>query len=119
MANGPSREEFTAFTDRLYETTDTGFKGVHSRLDLLNGRTLKGEIERENIRTRIISLEKEVFNAPKRRESDVPPTPPPLFTKREGALVALGVAVVGALLKFMLVAGEFCVELAKVAIKGK
>lgn len=115
--NGPSREEFTAFTDRLYETTDAGFKGVHTRLDVLNGRTLKGEIDRENLRTRVVSLEKEIFSEPRRRATDTPP--PPFFTKREGALVGLGIAVVAALLKFMLVAGEFAIELGKAALKVK
>lgn len=34
-----SREEL----DRLYQTLDAGFSGVHSRLDELNGRTRKAE----------------------------------------------------------------------------
>lgn len=34
-----SREEL----ERLYQTLDAGFNGVHSRLDELNGRTRKAE----------------------------------------------------------------------------
>lgn len=119
MGDGPSRAEFKAFTDRIYQQMDDGFTGVHDRLDVLNGRTGKGEVADAELRQRITGVEKEVFNEPRRRATD-PPTPaPPFFTKREGALVALGVAVIGALLKLMLVSGEFALELAKATLKGK
>lgn len=121
MNDGPSREEFKAFVARVYEQIDDGFSGVHSRLDVLNGRTGRGEVADAELRQRITSVENELFNAPRRRATDpaVTVVTPPLFTKREGALVALGVTVVGALLKLMLVSGEFTLELVKAAIKGK
>lgn len=117
MNNGPSREEFKAFTERIYRQMDDGFGGVHERLDVLNGRTGKGEVADAELRQRVTSVEKEVFDGPRRRSGDSPV--PPLFTKREGALVALGVTVLGALLKLMLVSGEFALEFAKATLKGK
>lgn len=117
MSDGLSREEFTAFTTRIYQQMDDGFSGVHERLDTLNGRTGKGEVERENHRTRIVSLEKEIFSEPRRRSTDVQTSP--FFTKREGALVALGVAVIGALLKVLLLSGQFVLEFLKAALKVK
>jgi hypothetical protein len=117
MSDGPSRAEFTAFCDRLYEQMDAGFNGVHERLDTLNGRTGKGEVADAELRARITSVEKEVFNEPRRRSGDTPA--PPLFTKREGALVALGIGVVGALLKVLLLSGQFALEFVKAALKVK
>lgn len=119
MNDGPSRAEFKAFTERVYEQMDDGFSGVHSRLDVLNGRTGKGEVADAELRQRITSVEKEVFDEPRRRATDVPAPAPPFFTKREGALVALGVAVVGALLKLMLLSGEFALEFVKATLKVK
>lgn len=117
MSEGPSREEFAAFTTRIYQQMDDGFSGVHDRLDTLNGRTGKGEVERENHRTRIVNLEKEIFAAPRRRSGDVATAP--FFTKREGALVGLGIAVIGALLKVLLLSGQFAMEFIKAALKVK
>lgn len=119
MNQGPSREEFKAFVDRVYQQMDDGFSGVHERLDTLNGRTGKGEVERENLRTRIVSLEKETFSEPRRRVTDVisAPPPPSFFSKREGALVTLGVAAVATLLKLLLLSGQFVFELVKAAVK--
>lgn len=99
--NGPSREEFTAFTERLYETMDRGFQGVHSRMDTLNGRTLKGEIDRENLRTRLVSVEKELFRHPNRRRTDEGKGAEwaNSLTKREGALLTAGLFLVGGMYK--------------------
>lgn len=120
MQDTLGRAEFKAFTDRLYQTTDDGFRGVHDRLDVLNGRTQKGEVASAELRSRVVSLEKEIF---RRRVTDGPDGGPgpavPFFTKREKALVGLGVVVVGALMKFMLLAGEFVVEVARTALKAK
>lgn len=109
----PSRDEM----GRLYTTMDAGFKGVHDRLDVLNGRTLKGEIDRENLRTRVVGLEKEVFHNPRRREEDVAPRAH--FSKRETGLIALGLGALVGLVKMALLFGEFLVELAKIGFKAK
>lgn len=119
MSDGPSREEFKAFCERVYEQMDDGFSGTHGRLDTLNGRTAKGEVADAELRARVTSIEKEVFRGPRRRVNDPPVVPPPFFTKREGALVALGVAVISAVVKLMLLSGEFALEFAKAALKGK
>lgn len=104
--------------ERLYKLVDDGISriddgigGVHTRLDLLNGRTLKGEVERENHRTRLVSLEKEVFAAggPRRRSADHAGDGESwsmAFTKREGALMALGFTVIVILFKIVEFLGE-------------
>lgn len=106
--NGPSREEFTAFTERLYETMDGGFAKINARLDLLNGRTLKGELESENHRTRLVSLEKELFHRPSRRRDDEgqgAAWAKATVTKREGYYIGVGLAVLVAVLKVLEVVG--------------
>jgi len=110
-----TREEFRGTMDRLYETTDQGFRTLTERLDTLNGRTLKGEIADAELRTRVVSLEKEVFSVPRRRREGAgeDPAAPTSVTKREAALIALGVAVISALVKATLIVGEFAVAAIK------
>lgn len=101
MSNGISREEFTAFTERLYETMDGGFRALNQRLDILNGRTLKGELESENHRTRLVSLEKELFHNRRKTDEGKGADWAGGLTKREGQLLMLGIAVVGAMYKIL------------------
>lgn len=102
--DGPSRAEFQAFADRLYEQMDRGFERITTRLDVLNGRVGKGELEGENHRTRLVNLEKEIFRTPKRRHVDHAGEAEEWaasFSKREYALMSLGFAVIMALLKLV------------------
>lgn len=71
---------------------------IRDHLATLNGRTLKGEIERENHRTRITSLEKTVYAKPKERESS---ELLPAFTKREYRLMALGLGIIFAIIRLV------------------
>jgi hypothetical protein len=103
-----SREEFAAFCDRMYASMDDGFKGVHGRLDVLNGRTLKGEIDRENLRTRLVTVERELIRHPNRRKSDAgdgATWAAAAVTKREGYLIGLGLTVLITVLKVLEVLG--------------
>ena len=111
MNQGPSREEF----ERLYTSMDAGFKGIHDRLDTLNGRTGKGEVSDAEIRQRVTSLEKEVFTMPRRRASDSDGR----ISKREGALLGLGLGILALILKLCLLLGDVAVEAAKAVIKVK
>ena len=45
------RDEFNASIDRLYH----GIEGVHTRLDVLNGRTRTSEIEIATIKTKFVT----------------------------------------------------------------
>lgn len=108
---------------RLYETIDDGFRGVHSRLDVLNGRTVKGEISDAEIRTgavlfdrRLTNVEDEIFAHPQRRVADIPPES---ATKRESAIVVLGLAVMTVLVKIAFVLGESAIEAIKAALRVK
>lgn len=114
-----TRDEFKGFTERLYQTTDDGFRGVHDRLDMLNGRTLKGEIAHAELKARLTSVEKEVFRRRADDHTTVPIATPSYFTKREKALVGLGILFVTALVKVLLMAGQFVVELGKAAVQAK
>lgn len=116
MEDGVSRDEFSAFCDRLYKTQDAGFKGIHDRLDVLNGRTGKGELERERMRGRIILLEKELSAHPRRRMGEADAKGLPLMTKRETALVVVGLTVIASSIKLMLVVGEFALAFLKASV---
>lgn len=72
MSDTLGRDEFTATMGRLYQTTDDGFKGVHARLDVLNGRVGTGERERSDLMSRMNTVEKEVFPGYRRRRDDPP-----------------------------------------------
>lgn len=96
--DGPTRAEW----QRLYQTMDAGFAGVHQRLDVLNGRTAKGEIADAELRSRVTNLEKEVFALPRREDSKASEAG---FTKREAALGAIGVTIVMALIKVVEIMG--------------
>lgn len=56
---GRFRNDFLAFQDRLQRQIDTGFGGVHGRLDELNGRTRRNSEAIAVIDTRIGNLETE------------------------------------------------------------
>lgn len=108
MPVGPTREEFDAFSDRLYHQMDDGFRGVHERLDRLNDRTGKGEVADAEVRTRMISLEKEIFRGRGRRLSDrTEPEEtddalkPMRFTKREATIIGAGLSIIFGLMKLV------------------
>ena len=95
---GPTREEF----ERMYADMKDGFAGVHNRLDLLNGRVGKGEVAQENLRTRTVSLEKEMFHVDRagRRDND-PETRQTTWNKREGFMIGIGIGVLWGVLKVL------------------
>lgn len=104
---------------RLYETMDAGFKGIHDRLDAQNGRVGKGEVADAELRQRMTSLEKEVFSQPRRRFTDVESERKSRLTKREGTLIALGLGVLATFFKLCLLLGDAAVEAFKAAVRVK
>lgn len=95
--DGPSREEFRDFSNRVYTTIDAGFKELNARLEAFNNFAVSSAVDRENLRTRVISLEKEVFRGRTFRHPDQSAR----FTKREGALIGFGLAIIVTLLKLL------------------
>lgn len=118
MTGEPSRQEF----ERLYTVLDEGFRSVHVQLDAIATRVQDGDIERAVLKQRLTSLEKEVF--PVRRSTDAPDAnyvPERLgqadasAAKRQGYLIALGLAVLMALLQISeLVGGKVIAALSAV-----
>ncbi len=102
MSDGPTREEFKAFTERLYETMDGGFAAINARLDTQNGRVGRGEVESENHRTRLVSLERRFS---RRRGDGEAWAEDGRFTKREKALMALGMTLLSILLTALQIVG--------------
>jgi hypothetical protein len=119
MGEGPSREEI----ERLYTTIDDGFRGVHTRLDGMDGRITRNEVVSAEVRTRITSVEKEVFRNPRRRIGELV-TPPVRrswlsVNKRESALLGLGLGILATVMKLCLLLGDVAVEAIKAALKVK
>jgi hypothetical protein len=56
-----TRDELRDLREDLVERMSSGFAGVHSRLDVLNGRTGKGEVAVGEAAVRLAHLEHEVF----------------------------------------------------------
>jgi hypothetical protein len=110
--NPISREEFTAFTTRLYETIDDGFAGTHRRLDAQNGRIGKTEIELVRQGERLNTLEESHVH---RRASDPVPAEPSM-TPREKTLAIGGLALLTAVVKLGLLVGEFAIQFMKAAV---
>ena len=69
-----SRDEFNATMIRLYQTIDSGFAGTHERLDVLNGRTGRNEVDVGRLDARVTNLEEGVFEQPQRRAEDMDAT---------------------------------------------
>jgi hypothetical protein len=109
---GPNRSEM----ERLYHTMDDGFRGVHSRLDQLNGRTLKGEIADAELRARIMIVENELAGHPNRRTTDREQAARRLSGK-DMALGGIGLTLLAGAIKLLLVIGEFGLEMMKTAVK--
>ncbi len=117
MNNGPSREEFAAFTGRLYKTIDDGFAAINDRLDIVNGRTGKSEVEIGKLDIRLSSAEQKLFRRRQDEDSGTIQTKRTTrpgtgaawaeerVTKREGALIGLGLTVLVTVLKVLEVLG--------------
>lgn len=67
MAGPVTKEDLWDLRDTLSRQNKDGFDGVHERLDVLNGRVGKNEVQGGEHGVRLINLEREVF---KRRRSD-------------------------------------------------
>jgi hypothetical protein len=110
MAPGPTRDEFTSITDRLFEQMRDGFEGVNARLDRQNGRITTVEVKEAEDRTRVISLEKEIFSRGRGRrlsdQVDSDDAPAVRFTKRESALMMAGLGIIFSLIKLIEFIGE-------------
>lgn len=63
-----TKEDLWDVRDRLSAEAQQGFNGVHERLDVLNGRVGRGEVQAGEHGVRLVNLEREVF---KRRRSNV------------------------------------------------
>lgn len=122
MSDGPGREEFTAAIDRLDESIRDGFEGTHRRLDAINGRVGRAEIEQARQDQRLKVLEHAVF--PRRRRDD--PDEADYVSERtrerrkiarDTGLVAVAFAALGFGFKLLLMLGEFIIGLAKTALK--
>lgn len=100
---GPSWREFS----RLEATIKEGFASTHLRLDGINGRVGKTELANENHRARIVSLEKTTFH---RRRADVSGQGEEwaerAVSKREGALIGLGLSILVVVLELLRVIGK-------------
>ncbi len=118
-SDGPTRAEF----ERLYQRIDAGFKGIDDRLDTLNGRTRKVENSDTELQVKLKNLEHEVFRRRstdrKDRDDDTDEGQSrKLLTKRETALVAAGIAILGALFKLTTLLGGLVIDLVKKATHG-
>jgi hypothetical protein len=104
MSDGPGREEFTAFTNRVYQAIEHGFSDINDRLDVLNGRTGKNEVVAGELGVRIKNVEHELFRTPRRRHTDHAGDGERwglAFSKREGMLIGFGLVVIEVLLKIL------------------
>lgn len=83
-------------------------QAISAHLATLNGRTGKGEIERENLRTRLVSVEKEMIRHPNRRRDDHgegAAWATGSVSKREGALIGFGLVIITVLIKVLELVG--------------
>jgi hypothetical protein len=62
-----TKEDLWDVRDTLSAEAMRGFGGVHERLDVLNGRVGRGEVQAGEHGVRLVNLEREVF---KRRRTD-------------------------------------------------
>lgn len=115
MMNGPTREEFYRAIDALKADLREHVNGINERLDTLNGRTGKGEIEIGVIGQRVTGLEKEVYARPRRRAEEISDERRSVGKKDLG-LAGLGVALLAVALKLLIMTGQFAFETLKAAV---
>lgn len=114
-----AREEF----QRLTVTIDNGFQGINTRLDRLNDRTHKVENSDTELRTRITAndgrltaIEETLFDQQRERRQAPDDRS---ATKRESAIVILGLAVMTVLVKLAFLFGSAVIDMLKTALKLK
>src|SRR5690606_37355826 len=74
--------------DDLAQSMASGFGGVHGRLDVLNGRTAKGEAAAAAMDVRIHNLEREVFR--RGRKDSEPDEEKRSITRRDVSVFVVG-----------------------------
>lgn len=112
-----SRDEFYRAIDGLKTDLTSDIGGIHDRLDTLNGRTGKGEVERAELKQRIVSVEKEVFRRRHgERSSSGGAQSTSRLSKKDTGLAALGVGLAFTAVKLFILLGEFVLEIGKAAL---
>src|SRR5687768_8120072 len=66
LSNEVTKEDLT----ELKRLIENGFKGVHDRQDVTNGRVQKGEIEQARADVRMTNVEREVFRRQRETRED-------------------------------------------------
>jgi hypothetical protein len=84
-----TREELRDLREDLVERLNTGFGGVHQRLDVLNGRTGKTEVAAAEASLRLTNVEREIFHRSRRHggAGELRDEDRPALTRREWSLV--------------------------------
>ena len=82
--------------DQLSKQIDAGFNRINMRLDILNGRVGKGEVESAQHGMQLKNIERELFPAGGRRKTDPDERPAPvplpsLVSNRDVRMVVAGV----------------------------
>lgn len=101
-----TRDELRDLRDDLAERLSSGFHGVNTRLDTLNGRTAKSEAAIAAGDVRLRNLEREVFDRRRRRSTDgdhehAGDENRPALTRRELKLIWSFVTVVAGLVAWV------------------
>ena len=108
-----TRDEFYRAVDGLKSDLREDLQRIDGRLDVLNGRTGKSEIDIGKLDTRVRNTEHEIFRRRRddhdqphnRREGQGEAWAAAAVTKREGALIGFGLVILTATLKVLELVG--------------
>lgn len=103
-----TREDLRQAIGDLKADLKEDLQAISGHLATLNGRTGKGEVDRENLRTRLGSVEKELYRHAQRRKTDEgegAAWATGTVTKREGALIGFGMVIITVLIKVLELVG--------------
>lgn len=103
-----TREELRQAIGDLKDDLREDLQAISNHLATLNGRTGKGEVDRENLRTRLVIVEKALIHHPNRRRDDDgqgAAWAAGTVTKREGALIGFGLVIITVLINVLELVG--------------
>jgi hypothetical protein len=98
------REIVNDVRDTITEQMARGFGAVNARLDVLNGRVGKGEVQGGEHGVRLVNLEREIFRTGRRRGSradDDAPGERSSITRRDVGVFVAGIGAVVSVLVFL------------------
>lgn len=95
-----NREDIRDLREEILKQIESGFLRVNTRLDIINGRVGKGEIESATHQAKLANLEREIFPRGGRRKIDPVDRPKGSISERDVRIVLATIGIQTSVLLF-------------------